>query len=494
MKRATGRHPVRSLGEPLGDSSQTSQQSESSGFVQWLVVAVFMVGLLLPVIVYIGPLRLNFYRLALLCAIVPFFLGWLAGRAGRIHIADLLVLMYCAWASLSLFINHGIGGGVSGEGSPVSSAIETSGILVIETFGPYLVARICIRNQSDFEKFVRLFVVILAVMLPIAIIESFFNILLINKTFGTVFTTISDTNRPLRWGLERVQGPLDHPILFGVLCSAGFSLAFYVGTRGRSLLYRFARTSFAAANTFLSLSAGALVSVAVQTCLIVWERLTRAIPYRWSLLGVFLAIVYVVVDLLSNRTPVQVFLTYLTFNAHNAWNRIHIWHYGTAEVARHPFFGIGISENWERAWWMSSSMDNFWLVLAVRHGLPALSFFVLAVFVVAWSIGRAKHDDVGFIRCRYGYLFTIAGLCVSLATVHLWNATFAFFMFFLGSGLWMVTNEKNPTKGVYNKKGTLRPRSVETNSNANRAFTFDPTSGVRNRKPSSFNFDIQNKD
>ena len=129
------------------------------------------------------------------------------------------------------------------------------------------------------------------------------------------------------------------------------------------------------AATFFSLSSGPFTALATQSGLIGWDKLTSKIKYRWSLLAGLFAFAYVTVDLLSNRSPVQVFISILTFNPRSAWNRMNIWHYGTAEVGRHPIFGIGLGE-WERAEWMSRSMDNFWLVIAVRHGLPGFILYI----------------------------------------------------------------------------------------------------------------------
>jgi len=41
--------------------------------------------------------------------------------------------------------------------------------------------------------------------------------------------------------------------------------------------------------------------------------------------------------------------------------------------------------------------------------------------------------------CRAGYLTTLGGLFIAGATVHFWHALMAFTMFFLASGLWMIT-------------------------------------------------------
>ena len=118
----------------------------------------------------------------------------------------------------------------------------------------------------------------------------------------------------------------------------------------------------------------------MQTGLIGWEVLTRGIRARWRLLSLGCVLAYFSIDLLSNRTPFHVIVTYLTFNVQTGYNRILIWQYGSAEVLRHPIFGIGLGD-WERPAWMSSSMDNFWLVIAVRYGLPAFILICRAVIL-----------------------------------------------------------------------------------------------------------------
>jgi hypothetical protein len=100
---------------------------------------------------------------------------------------------------------------------------------------------------------------------------------------------------------------------------------------------------------------------------------------------------YVGIDLFSTKTPFHVFVNYFTFSKQSAYNRILIFEYGTAEVARHPVFGIGLGD-WERPVWMSDSMDNFWLVTAVRYGVPALFLLLLGLLLgILWKAGQRKQ-------------------------------------------------------------------------------------------------------
>jgi O-antigen ligase len=171
--------------------------------------------------------------------------------------------------------------------------------------------------------------------------------------------------------------------------------------------------------------------------LIGWDKITRRIPHRWAILfGLFFA-TYVTVDLLSNRSPAEVFISYLTFNQKNSYNRVHIWHFGIAEILRHPFFGIGFNE-WQRLWYMSTSMDNFWLQKAVRYGIPTFGFLAAALIALCASIARLRLREKELQNCRLGWFISFTGMAIAGATVNYWNAVYCLFMFLIGSGVWML--------------------------------------------------------
>ena len=111
--------------------------------------------------------------------------------------------------------------------------------------------------------------------------------------------------------------------------------------------------------------------------------------------------------------------------------------YGTAEVGRHPLFGIGFGD-WIRAPWMSDSMDNFWLLTAVRYGLPALIFLAAAIITLAIRQFRISGRDPELNRHRMAWVAIIVGFAVSGVTVHFWNSVFVYFFFLIGTGAWMV--------------------------------------------------------
>jgi len=396
-------------------------------------VLLFLLSTLIPVHFYFGPVVIHSYRLALLIAFIPCILIWISGRAGGIILADILLVCFVAWASLSLFVAHG-----------VNSSIEPSGVLLVETVGAYLLARTTIRSASHFRAMARLLFMIVLILAPLALIETVTArspILGLLRPFASVHPeALTDT----RWGLDRVQSVFPHPIHYGVFCASALALTYYVVSYGSSNFVRLSRAGLVAVSVALSLSTGAFVAVIAQFWLIGWEYLTRNVRRRWLILGLICAAAYIGIDLLSNRTPFHVFVTYLTFNIGSAYNRIHIWNFGTAEVLRNPLFGIGFAE-WQRGAWMSTSIDNFWLVIAIRHGLPAFGLFALAVVFTIFQIGRQRIRSPIVAAYRLGLLVTLGGLIIAGATVHYWNHIYALFMFLLGSGAWMLDKRQVET-------------------------------------------------
>ena len=251
-----------------------------------------------------------------------------------------------------------------------------------------------------------------------------------------------------RMGLARAFGSFEHPILFGVFCSMAFATAWFVARPMLSTFRGYVLVGCIMLASFVSLSAGAWLMLVLQIALAVWDRITRGLPGRWGVLGAAFVAVLVVVSLLSNRSPVQVFIGYASFSAQSSYNRILIWEYGTAEVGRHPFLGIGLGD-WIRAPWMSASMDNFWLVTAVRYGLPALIFLVAAILMIVFKSAAQKHATADWQRCRMAWIATVIGTAIAACTVHLWNNTFAYFMFILGAGAWLI--DPSPSSAAHDQ-------------------------------------------
>lgn len=386
-----------------------------------LIVVLFVLALLPPVYFNIGSTRLSLSRILLLSLIVPLLIRLISGQAGRLMMTDYLIFFYCSWIALTYTYHYG------------TARIALSGITIIEQLGAYLVGRTLIRSATDYKIFVRTFFVALLVLFPFALFELFTGRNLWAMLFDPIFSIHQKPRSAYgRMGLERVMSGFEHPILYGLFCSLGMANFFYVYQP--KIFKAAAMTIFTVTMTFMSLSSAPLMAVASQALMIIWDKATKG---RWVLLACLVVLAYVTVDTLSNRTPVTILISTLTFNPGTAWTRIAIWDYGSAAVLANPIMGIGL-EDWPRAAWVTSSVDNFWLLISMRHGLPAIMLLLGGLVFHLAAILGVKNLSPELTRYRTGYVLALLCVYFTLCTVHIWGGMSSFVFFYIGAGLWFV--------------------------------------------------------
>jgi hypothetical protein len=374
----------------------------------------------------LGPLRLSPYRIVLLFTVVPCMFHILSGKSGPLNGVDIAILLHSIWCVIAF----GAYGGAA-------QALQSGGIYFVECFGGYAMGRRYIRNAQDYQAMSLAVALVVCGLLAVALPESVTHIHFLREAFRSVLGGPALPIIDPRLGLARAFGSFEHPILFGVFCSMAFANAWFAARATLSAVRGWLVVAGIVLASFFSLSAGAWLMLGLQIALAVWDKITRGLPGRWLVLGTAFLGALTVVSMLSSRSPIKVFISYASFSAQSSYNRILIWDYGTAESARHPWLGIGLGE-WIRAPWMSSSMDNFWLVVAVRYGIPALILLAFAIFTIIFRSAGQRNMSVAWTNCRLAWISTIVATSVAACTVHLWNNTFCFFLFMIGCGTWLI--------------------------------------------------------
>ncbi|MEQ8784370.1 MAG: O-antigen ligase family protein [Roseibium album] len=423
------------------------RNSEQS--VNWIPV-LLLLSLLVPVFFFLGPVRLTVYRVILLLVFIPVLMSIFSGKK-KIYLFDYLILFSFSWSVLSLSVVHGFG-----------DIIETSAIYFIEGVGAYLTSRMLISNRESFVVFVKVLFFAIVGLLPFAVYESLTGQPIIIDFLRKFFAVPPSLFQDKRLGLERSQVVFEHSILFGVFCSSVFGMTFYVLNRRSGFFTAYVRLGLVFVASFLSISGGAVVAIFIQGFWITWDKVTAfaRIPYRWWLLTFGFLAAYIFIDILSNRSPFHVFVSYLTFSPGSAYNRILIWEYGTETVYSAPVFGIGMGR-WLGPEWMGDSVDNFWLLVTMRYGVPGGLTFMAAIYFLMKNLGSRDFNDEELGDFRKGYLVSLGGMIVAGCTVHYWNATYILFMLMLGSGVWMADagqKEKAPEEGIPDEKKDPRKR------------------------------------
>jgi O-antigen ligase len=392
-------------------------------------VFLFLLALVVPWLIYVGPLRMSLYRIVLLLMILPCLAMWMTGKAGRIRTADIALLLFSFWCTLSFIVINGM-----------AFSVQTIGINFIETLGPYLLARCYIRDADDFHNVFQLLFMIVVLLLPFAFFEFVSGQNISRELFAAIFPTFSYPPEPPRLGFTRVQSVFDHPILFGTCTGGIFALVHLVLGYQKSFFHRTLKTGIVGATSILSLSAGPLIMIVVQGLLLSWNWLLRAVKVRWKILIGLLVVIILLIEVVANRSIPATVSRYLAFDQESYWFRMVIWQYGSASALNHPLFGVGLNE-WERPEWMPASIDNFYLFLAVRNGLPAPFLMLVAFFSIFLAVSFRKRFDDRLIAYRTGFLISMTAFFLVAWTVAFWDAAYVLLLFLLGSGVWMMDVE-----------------------------------------------------
>lgn len=392
-----------------------------------LLVALYIVAVALPVRYSLGPVQMTGLRTYLAIIFIPLVVIYLRKLPQRGLSIDILMVLFVMWAGVAL-----------SQTSP-SHALENGGALALELLGGFFLARCYIRTADQLVAVIKFTLIVVLFSLPFAVVESQTGyppfIASINAIPG--LNSVATVNIEPRLGLERVQVMFAHPIHYGLFGSTLTALI-YIGTAGRwSFTARLIGLATGVTASFLALSSGAFLSVILQLFLIAWALVFLRVQSRWIMLLAVCVASYIFIDFASNRTPVRVFFSYATFSAHNAYWRGIIFEWGMINVWQNPVFGIGLND-WVRPHYMrSGSMDNYWLVLAVRYGIPGFALFAAAYLSglvrVAFATLPRDYRDL-----RRGWVICFIGLTFTLCTVHIWTSIFSFVFFLFGAGLWML--------------------------------------------------------
>ena len=414
-------------------TSSADDRTERVGPLLYL----YLTAVLLPVWFYAGPLYLSLLRLMLLIVTVPLLLNLLRGAYGRVIPTDILFILHILWATIALAVNN------------PDQVVQQAGSVGLEFLGGYAVGRACIRSTAAFLTLCRVLLFTVVALLPFTLYETITGAPLIIRWIQAIpgINSVVPNYADPRLGLERVQSVFAHPIHFGLYCSVALSLVF-VGLRNTlSDTSRWLGSGLVVISGFLALSSGALLAMILQVFLFSWSVLFQSVRQRWWLLSTLIFACFIIVEFLSDRPAIRVFLSYATFSAHTGYWRLLIFEWGIANIfgsaekaiVGSPIFGIGMND-WVRPHYMySGTVDNFWLVIAMRYGFPG---FVSLATGYCWLLWKIMQRDIAgnttLAQIRLAWVFTFVGLTFTLCTVHVWTSVYSFAFFVFGAGAWLL--------------------------------------------------------
>lgn len=392
---------------------------------------IAMIAFVSPVWFMAGDTLLTPTRLLAVIFIPIILIRLLSGAYGRIVLPDIMILSYSAWVMLSYISNQG------------TRVFVYASLQVAMLLGGYLIGRATVRSPEAMMSMARMFAGMVIFFLPFAIYESISGHYLIPAWIDAIpfLDSVKEIDYDRRMGLDRAQVMMAHPIHFGLYCSMPLSL-YVVGLANHVNFYRRVFVAFLILGAvFLSVSSGPFFSALFQMMLIGYFLVTRRMKKPWKLLLWGSAITYTILELASDTFAFYAIASRIAFNPSTAFYRRLIWRFGSEQVHRTPMFGVG-QGYWARPFWMSSSIDNFWLQIAVTSGLPATIFMIVAFFGLMIRAGRGQYvPGTDAYNVRIAWTITFVSLSLALSTVTVWNEVLTVTMFMLGAGAYMLQVE-----------------------------------------------------
>lgn len=401
-----------------------------------LLAILFVLSIFIPVEfhVLVGSLRLESYRIILALTLIYALINFRKILESA-DLIDVLLFTFVVLASTSLIYNHGMKDG-----------IESAGILIIEILGAFYLARLFITTPKSYYQVNVWFATILAVLLIFSLYEAFAKHRILHEWAKVITGNDSLDHRLythyyMRMGIMRTTNLFAHPILYGTIGAIFFPfivlLALYTFKLSNALK---ALAIFIGMMT--TLSSAPLLSIVFQAITAVLTRFWHGGQRFWFGFGLLTLSAMILINALSNRGFFAILISYLTFNPVTGYYRLLQWKYSMDDIMDNPLFGIGLND-WSRPEWMNNSIDSFWLLMTMQHGIIA-SFLLLFVclYAVFHSLNKLHKHGVASRWMVESWILAFMSLILIGFTVDYFGKIQPLFFFILGSIAWAKSPHK----------------------------------------------------
>lgn len=423
---------IRSLPPRSAERMIRPMQRRESLVPVGMAAALFYL-LLLPEQFYptISGLKLPPFRLFLLVAFFYLIFGSLRSRM-KVVFADVLIILAAAWIWLAAYMSSGL----------LGTAAIMGGSHTVDIALSYFLIRMTIQSVRDFRKLLILIAPGVGIVGMIVVIEAISHRHIILPLASSITGLPNRVMLEERMGFVRGVGPFAHPIHAGIILGSFLPLYMLSGLRGWPKWMGVA----ASIGGVFSMSSAAMLSVVVGGALMAYDWVVERLSnLTWRLFLSFSAVLYVAVELTTQSGFYALLVRYASFNSGSAYNRVLIWRFGTENVARQPWFGLGY-EDWVRPDWMhSGSFDHFWLLMALRWGVPEvvllLGATVLGIGMVALKSRQLPPHDARLLR---GVAISMGVFALGVNSVALWMSALVWFFMLLGVAVSLGAQQKEP--------------------------------------------------
>ncbi len=420
-----------------------------------LIALLFVISIFIPVEFYTmaGSVRIEAYRIVLGLALIYAFFN-LNTLLKQMDITDILLFGLLALAFASFWHNHSL-----------QKAIESSGLYALETLGAFYLARLYINSPERFYHFNKAFIIILTLLLGVTVYEALAQHRILHEIAEQATGNKSldyrlYTHHYIRGGIMRATSVFAHPILFGTLAAIFFPFAIMAFLRWRSFGNGLGLLSLLL-SMIMTLSSAPLLSVIFQGFSVLLVKFWDSARRLW--IGLFFSGIAgaMLLNAASNRGFFGILISYLTFNPNTGYFRMLQWEYSMDDILNNPLLGIAHND-WTRPYWkqwMGDSIDSFWLLLTLQHGIfAALLLLIACLYVVFSTLNRINQQNDTLKWMVTAWILSFMSLILIGFTVDYFGKLQPLFFFMLGAIGWARYTLPHPDSDGVNGNPATSPQ------------------------------------
>lgn len=371
----------------------------------------------------------NFNQAAIIPIVAVALLRY--GRQWRLAPMDGLIVLFAAWVGWSDYMARGY-----------ADAQNLMFSMLFSVVAPYVAARLVIPAEGLDVAVARRFVILVFGVAVVGVWEARFGFNPFHAFIGVLFPGQgTGWVTTFRYGMARVAGPYSHAILAGIMMAVAFSLQRWLQAGGH-WEPRFARlpalpvakarviTGALFAGMLMTVARGPWLGAAVAAAVFAVGQARdrrRALHIGAAVLAVTaLAGAWVLNDYLDIKPGAA-----MTMSQESAlYRKVLFEEYFDIAMAK-AWFGWGLT-TWPKVHGMTS-IDNYYLLLSLMHGLPAMGMLVLMMLgTAAQCVRRGLSEPPGTHSPAFAMAGVFLAIFVALGTVYLGEQVLPTLFFMLG--------------------------------------------------------------
>ncbi len=357
---------------------------------------------------FIADLRLTFTR-AIFLVITPLvfmeFKKKVSTGQYRFVLSDLFVVLTSLWMFVGPAVTYNL-----------SDSLVHSGPVVMEYLIAYMATRVLLTQHGQAQAFVSLLCIFISFVVLDALLDTatgqYFTRDLVDQLTG--YQKVWNAADEYRFGLLRAAGPIEHPILFGIISTIGLIFAISVKIRWRTFCI-----VMCVVGVVICFSAAPEQGALMGLGLLLYGRLASSLRSKWLWLSVTPVIVMIFL-FISTPSPFGHIFDLITINPQTAYYRLYIWNTVGPAILDHPYFAVRPTE-----YDYTGSIDSLWLVLSLQYGMVCS---IMTALSMAGCCSLPTNRPGACLSLADSMLGRALGIIIFLImflgfTVHFWGPT-----------------------------------------------------------------------